>query len=179
MSVPCYVPLLWVTTKTVQKNNFKCFRKIQCPSIPVSSRQSFRQLQQVFLYSFMHIERMVCCSDIPMISSRGMPPASISYRFSLHTLTLSQCKIFVCLRHPSAHRLTEGFVRTLRMPPASQRHAVTRISLKLPTTVERETGLARRILRSVFRFTGVWSTLIIYAAKLATTACHSIDTDRP
>jgi hypothetical protein len=155
----------------MHKNNFKCFRKIQCPSIPFSSRQSVPQLQQVFLYSFMHIERMVC-SDIPMISSRGMPPASISYRFSLHTLTLSQCKIFVCLGNPSAHRLTEGIVHTLRLPPASQRHAVTRISLKLPTTVGRETGLARRILRSVFRFTGVWSTLIIYAAKLATTACH-------
>jgi len=77
-------------------------------------------------------------SDIPMISSPGMPPTSISYRFSLHTVTLSQCKIFVCLRHPSTHRLTEGFVPTLRLPPASQWHAVTRISLKLPTTVGRD-----------------------------------------
>ena len=131
------MPLLWVTTKTMQKYNFKNFRIIQCPSIPVQSQQSVSQLQQVFLCSFMHIERMAC-SNIPMICSRGKPPAGISYRFSLHTVTLSQCKIFVCLRHPSTHQLTEGFVRTLRLLPASQRHAVTRISLKLPTTVGRD-----------------------------------------
>jgi hypothetical protein len=60
-----------------------------------------------------------------------------------------------------------------------RRHHSGMMSLGLLWSYLQQSGktvLARSILRSVFRFTGVWSTLIIYAA---TTACHSIDTDRP
>lgn len=161
----------------MQKYTFKYFRKIQCPSIPVSSRQSVPQLQQVLLCTVLctssewyavtflwfpteefhqPVSRAVFLFTLSHCHSVRFSPA-----YAFPVLTVSQKDSYVhsdCRRHHNG-MLSLGFLWSYLQQ-------------------SRKTGLARTILRSFFRFTGLWSTLIIYAVKLATTTCHSIDADR-
>jgi hypothetical protein len=170
--------LLWITTKTMQNNNFKCFRKFQCPSIPVSSWQSVPHLQKSVLVQF-YAHR----ANGMQWHSYDFQPRNATSQYLVpffsshcHSVRFSSACTIAVLTDSAQHRRIHTYTLTAAGIKTACCHSDF---FELTTTVGRETGLARRILRSVFRFTGVWPTLIIYAAKLATTACHTIDADRP